>query len=291
MSSLVQELIEAGIHFGHRASRWNPKMKSYIHSKRNLIHILDVKETVRGLLRAKMFLQRVVAEGKDVLFVGTKRQIREVIKSNSERSGQHYVIERWLGGTLTNFRTIRNRLQRLEELERIHAEIEAAKKDGRPSQYTKKAESSINRELARIFKNLSGIRRMNRLPGAVVLVDIRRETNAAKEARKLGIPVVCLIDTDGDPDMVDIPIPGNDDAMQAVEVVIRNLADSCLEGMKGRTPDESANEQQQGGYSRRRRPRGTAAARMMDESSTPETGGTPASAETPAPAEASAPSA
>ena len=207
-TTLVQDLIEAGIHFGQRSSGWNPKMSPYIYGKRNGIHIIDIKETVKGLLLAKKFITKTVADGKDVCFVGTKRQAKGVIEQRVGDAKMHYVTERWLGGTLTNFRTIRSRLKRLEELESIEAE------DNFQS-YSKKMESQLRREMRKIKRNLDGIRAMGKLPGAVVVIDVRREATALKEARKLGIPTICLIDTDGDPDDADIPIPGNDDSMRS----------------------------------------------------------------------------
>ncbi len=221
--SLAKELVDAGIHFGHRATHWNPKMSPYIFGKRNKIHIIDVKETIKGLLLARKFLTKVVADGKDVLFVGTKRQARGIIEQYAGEAGMPYVTERWLGGTLTNYSTIRQRLKRLEELERIE-------ESGEINNYSKKMESQLNREKAKITRNLGGIREMHKLPGAIVIVDVAQETNAVREARKLGIPTVCLIDTDSDPDFADIPIPGNDDAMRSIEVVIRSLAAAVNEG-------------------------------------------------------------
>lgn len=229
-SELVKNLIASGIHFGHRTSRWNPKMNAYIFGKRNLIHIIDIRETVKGILRARKFLAQVVAKGQDVLFVGTKRQARTSVIAVSERTNMHYVSERWLGGTLTNFRTIRSRLARLEELEAIEAA-------GMAEAYSKKMVSTLTRERVKIKRNLEGIRKMNKLPGALVLVDVRREHIAAKEARKLGIPVVSLIDTDSDPDFVDIPIPGNDDAMRAIELVMNELGDAIEEGKRARAEE------------------------------------------------------
>ncbi|MGB9626107.1 MAG: 30S ribosomal protein S2 [Phycisphaerae bacterium] len=226
-SELVRQLIDSGIHFGHRVSRWNPKMRPFIFGKRNLIHIVDIRETLKGLLRAKKFLAQVVARGDDVLFVGTKRQARHCIEKGAQQCGMHYVTERWLGGTLTNFRTIRSRLQRLEELEAIE-------RDGKLGEYSKKMVSSLTREKRKIQRNLSGIRNMTRLPGALVVVDVRREHIAVKEARKLGIPTVCLIDTDSDPDFADIPIPGNDDAMRAIAIVIDQLVMAIEEGKRAR---------------------------------------------------------
>ncbi len=249
-STLVRELLDAGIHFGHRCSRWNPKMGPYIYGKRNAIHIIDIRETLRGLLRAKKFVSRVVANGGDILFVGTKRQAREIVERHSTRCGMHSVTERWLGGTLTNFRTIRSRLQRLDELENLMASPQWE------TGYSKKMKSTLSRELAKIRRNLSGIRRMGRLPAALVVVDVRKEHNALREARALGIPTICLIDTDSDPDQADIPIPGNDDAMRAIELVIREIADAAEEGRKSRPEPVADNGARDGAAPRRRLRRG-----------------------------------
>ncbi|MFO0907671.1 MAG: 30S ribosomal protein S2 [Isosphaeraceae bacterium] len=197
MPIVVKDLIDAGVHFGHRASRWNPKMKPYIYGKRNLIHIIDLKETVRGLLRASKFFARVAASNGLILFVGTKRQAAETIAEEAGRCGMPFVTERWLGGTLTNFRTIRSRLERLEELETIL--------DGEQAlSYSKKMISTLTRERKKIERNLSGIRNMSRLPEALMVIDPHREHIAVAEARKLGIKVVALLDTDCDPDLVDL---------------------------------------------------------------------------------------
>jgi small subunit ribosomal protein S2 len=217
--SLVAELIEAGVHFGHRASRWNPKMAAYIYARKNLIHIIDIRETVRGLLRAQKYLSQVVAGGSLVLFVGTKRQSSATIEREGLRSGMPFVNERWLGGTLTNFRTIRSRLTRLEELERLRTGPELAT-------YSKKMQSALNREYRKMYRNLNGLRTMNRLPECLIVVDPNKEKNAVREARKLGITTIALIDTDCDPDEVDLPIPGNDDGIRSIEVIIQYLADA-----------------------------------------------------------------
>jgi len=230
----VKDLIDAGIHFGHRTSRWNPKMKPYIYNRRNLIHIIDVRETLKGVIAAKRFLSRVVSGGKDVVFVGTKRQARSVMEEIGKRTGMPFVAERWLGGTLTNYRTIRSRLQRFEELESILSSPDVSKN------YSKKMESSLKREFRKIKRNLSGIRNMDRLPGAIFVVDVKREHIAIKEARKLGIPVVALIDTDSDPDDVDIAIPGNDDAMRAIELILKEVGDAIIEAKAGRQAKEEA---------------------------------------------------
>lgn len=220
---LVKDLIEAGIHFGHRASRWNPKMRPYIYGRRNLIHIIDVRETVRGLLRARKYLQQVAANNSLVLFVGTKRQAAETVEQQSSRCGMPFVSDRWLGGTLTNFRTIRSRLARLEELESLRASDELGT-------YSKKMQSALNREYRKMYRNLNGMRTMNRLPECLVVIDPRKEKNAIREARKLGITTIALIDTDCDPDEVDLPIPGNDDSIRSIELVIKLLADAVLAG-------------------------------------------------------------
>lgn len=236
MASLVKDLVDAGIHFGHRATNWNPKMASYIFGKRNKIHIIDVKATIKGLLLARKFISKAVAGGNDVLFVGTKRQARGCIEKVVKPTGMPYVVERWLGGTLTNFRTIRERLKRLVELERLE-------ESGEINTYSKKMESNLRREKAKILRNLEGIRNMSKLPGAMVVIDVKREVNAVREAQKLGIPTVCLIDTDSDPDFADIAIPGNDDAMRAIEVVLASLCAAVQEGKAGRVAADGKQEQ------------------------------------------------
>jgi small subunit ribosomal protein S2 len=223
----VRELIEAGIHFGHRVSRWNPKMAPYIYGKRNLIHIIDVKETIKGIIRAKKFLTQIVADGKDVLFVATKRQAKAIVDREAVRCTMPFINERWLGGMLTNFRTIRERLKYLEQLE-------ALEKSGEINSYSKKMISKINRERRKIGRNLNGVRTMNRLPGIVFVVDPRREDIAVREAKRLGIPTVALMDTDSDPDEVDLVIPGNDDAMRSIEMVLIQMADAVQEGLANR---------------------------------------------------------
>ncbi|MBI1336975.1 MAG: 30S ribosomal protein S2 [Phycisphaera sp.] len=237
MASLVKDLVDAGIHFGHRSTNWNPKMAPYIFGKRNKIHVIDVKATIKGLLLARKFITRVVGSGKDVLFVGTKRQARASLESHVRECGMHFVTERWLGGTLTNFRTIRERLKRLEELERLD-------ETGEINTYSKKMESQLKREKEKILRNLDGIRNMTKLPGAMVVIDVQRELNAVKEARKLGIPTVCLIDTDSDPDYADIPIPGNDDAMRAIDLVVDALCKAVNEGKQTRASTAAAKDEQ-----------------------------------------------
>jgi small subunit ribosomal protein S2 len=234
-NTLVQDLIEAGIHFGQRSSSWNPKMQPFIYGKRNGIHIIDIKETVKGLLLAKKYIAKAIADGKDVVFVGTKRQAKTVIEQRVADVGMHYVTERWLGGTLTNFRTIRTRLRRLEELEAIEAQDNFAS-------YSKKMESQLRREKDKIKRNLDGVRKMDKLPGALIVIDVKRETTALKEARKLGIPTIALIDSDGDPDLVDIPIPGNDDSMRSIDVVIRELCLAVADGKQHRQATPAGRE-------------------------------------------------
>lgn len=246
MSTLVTDLIEAGIHFGQRRSNWNPRMKPYIYGTRNRIHIIDIRETIKGLLLAKKFIQNLVANGQDVCFVGTKRQARVSIEEYAKNIGMPYVTERWLGGTLTNFRTIRERLKRLEELETL---VES----GQIESYSKKMESQLMREKKKITRNLDGIRTMTKLPGALIVVDVTREQNALREARSLGIPTVCLIDSDGNPELVDIPIPGNDDSMRSIEVIIRELADAIAQGKTGRNAKSEGADQEGDQQGQRRR--------------------------------------
>ncbi len=232
MSTLVKDLIEAGIHFGQRRSNWNPKMKPYIFGLRNKIHVVDIRQTVRGLLLAKKFIQKTVAEGKDVCFVGTKRQARAAVEKYATDIGMPWVTERWVGGTLTNYRTIRERLKRLVELEQLE-------ETGEIENYSKKMASQLLRERKKITRNLQGIRNMEKHPGCLVIIDVNREVNALREARSLGIPTIALIDTDGDPDLVDIPIPGNDDSMRSIGVIIRELCEAVTLGKTGRAGGET----------------------------------------------------
>jgi small subunit ribosomal protein S2 len=232
--TLVQDLLDAGIHFGQRRSGWNPRMKPYIWGQRNRIHIIDIRQTVKGLLTASRFIQRTIGEGRDVVFVGTKRQAKAAVEQHATDVNMPWVVERWLGGTLTNFRTIRERLKRLEELE-------ALVEGGEIETYSKKRASQLQREKRKITRNLAGIRNMNKLPGAMVVIDTTREINALREARTLGIPTIGLVDTDGDPNVVDIPIPGNDDSMRSIDVIVRYLTNAVREGIAGRT---AANEGQ-----------------------------------------------
>jgi len=215
--------VEAGAHFGHRASRWNPKMAPYIYARKNGIHIIDVRETIRGLLRAKKYLAQVAAQGSLVLFVGTKRQASAAIERESLRCHMPFVAERWLGGTLTNFRTVRSRLGRLEEVEKIRGGEEI-------NTYSKKMQAALGREYRKMYRNLNGLRTLNRMPECLVIVDPTKEKNAVKEARALGITTVSLIDTDCDPDLIDLPVPGNDDGIRSIELIMRHLAEAILVG-------------------------------------------------------------
>ena len=242
-AELVKSLVDAGVHFGHRVSRWNPKMEPYIHGKRNMIHIIDIRETIKGLLRAKKLIANAVSSGKDVLVVGTKRQARHAVEEESKRCGMHYVSERWLGGTLTNFRTIRARLNRLEELEKLW-------ETGQIETYSKKMKSTLQRELTKIKTNLEGIRKMERMPGVMVIIDTRREHIAVKEAKKLGVTTVALIDTDSDPDLVDLPVPCNDDSMRAIEIILHEIADTVIDAKQ--TRPETKGEEPAGAPQRRR---------------------------------------
>lgn len=275
-NSLVQDLIEAGIHFGQRASGWNPKMGAYIYGKRNGIHIIDIKETVKGLLLAKKFVSKTVAGGKDVCFVGTKRQARTILEQYVPDVGMHYVTERWLGGTLTNFRTIRARLKRLEELEAIEA-------DDNFQSYSKKMESQLRREMRKIKRNLDGIRKMDKLPGALVIIDVTNEMTAINEARKLGIPTVCLIDTDADPAYADIPIPGNDDSMRSIDVVVREICKAIAEGKQNRSETATAGRDTdagQGEQAPRQRKQGSRRSMARGEASASASDDTPRNADT-----------
>lgn len=220
---LARELINAGVHFGHGVSRWNPKMAQFIFAKRGNIHIIDVKKTLAGILVAKKLLAEVVSSGKDVVFVGTKRQAQKVVENVAAKCGMHYVSERWLGGTLTNFRTIRSQLQRLQQLE-------AMQEDGTLEKESKKQASRLKRELRKLKSNLGGIRDMTRLPGAVVIVDANKEYLALHEAKKLGIATIGIIDTDSNPDTVDVAIPANDDSIRAIDLIFSELADAVAIG-------------------------------------------------------------
>ena len=215
-------LLEAGVHFGHQTKRWNPKMKEYIYNSRDDIYIIDLQKTVEKLEEAYAALTKIASEGGKVLFVGTKKQAAEVCREEATRSGMYYMTERWLGGTLTNFGTIRRRVRRLEEIEKME-------KEGTFDKLPKKEVIGLKKEYEKLNKNLCGIREMTKLPQAVIIVDSIKEENAIKEARKLGIPTFGIIDTNCDPDMVDYVIPGNDDAVRAIKVVLGSLTNAIVE--------------------------------------------------------------
>lgn len=219
----VKELLKAGVHFGHKASRWNPKMAPYIYSKRNMVHLIDVRQTVRGLVKACQFLSALARRGELIMFVGTKRQIKSIIETEARRCGMAFVAERWPGGLLTNFRTVRARLNKLVEIERWEQE-------GVLQSFTKQEISKVQRLRRKLMRNLDGIRVMDRLPACVVVVDPGREAIAVQEANKIEASLIGLIDTDADPDLLDIPIPCNDDSMKVVQIIIRTLADAIIEG-------------------------------------------------------------
>jgi small subunit ribosomal protein S2 len=220
----AKDLLATGAHFGHRTSRWSPKMEPYILGKRNKIHIINLRESVKGIVAAFYLCRKLVSEGKQIIFVGTKRQAREVVTMHAQRAEMPYVSERWLGGTLTNLETIKKRVKRLIELEGLDA-------TGEINTYSKKMQSSLNREKRKIKRNLDGIRTMEHLPGAIFVIDPGIEHNAVQEARRLGIPVIAMLDTDANPDLVDLPIPANDDAIRSIDLVVSKLADGCLEGI------------------------------------------------------------
>ena len=220
-------LLEAGVHFGHQTKRWNPKMKEYIYNSRDDIYIIDLQKTVEKMEEAYAALTKIVSEGGTVLYVGTKKQASEVCRDEATRSGMYYMTERWLGGTLTNFKTIRRRVKRLDEIEKMEA-------DGTFEKLPKKEVIGLKKEYDKLNKNLCGIREMTKLPQALIIVDSMKEEIAIREAKKLGIPVFGIIDTNCDPDMVDYVIPGNDDAVRAIKVVLGALTNAIVE-VKGGT--------------------------------------------------------
>lgn len=222
----MKQLLESGVHFGHQTRRWNPKMKPYIFTERNGIYIIDLQKTVKKVEEAYNFVRDLAADGGQVLFVGTKKQAQDSVKSEAERSGMYYVNHRWLGGTLTNFETIRKRINRLKQIEKM-------REDGTFEVLPKKEVVGLNKELERLEKFLGGIKDMDRLPDALFVIDPRKERIAIAEARKLHIPVVAIVDTNCDPDEVDVIIPGNDDAIRAVKLLTGKMADAILEAHQG----------------------------------------------------------
>ncbi len=226
----LNELLEAGVHFGHQTRRWNPKMRRYIFTERNGIHIIDLRKTLDRLRRAEDVVRRVVLKGDRVLFVCTKPQLRDIVIQEAERSGSYHVTERWLGGMLTNFQTIRQQIRRLKELER-------GQEENAFEFYTKKEQLLLERERQRLDKYFSGVKDMGRLPGAIFVVDARRETIAVKEANRLGIPVIAIADTNADPDRIDYPIPGNDDAIRSVGLITKAIADA-IQSARREVPED-----------------------------------------------------
>lgn len=222
----MKQLLECGVHFGHQTRRWNPKMRPFIFTERNGIYIIDLQKTVKGLEKAYDFVREVSKAGGSILFVGTKRQAQDPIREQALRAGQSYINQRWLGGLLTNFATIKRRVSRMIELETM---VE----DGSINQYPKKEISLLMKDKEKLEKNLSGIRNMKNIPDVLFVIDPRREDIAILEARKLGIPVISIVDTNCDPDLIDFPIPGNDDAIRAIELVVSLMADAFIEGRQG----------------------------------------------------------
>ncbi|HEX6307955.1 MAG TPA: 30S ribosomal protein S2 [Longimicrobiales bacterium] len=226
----LKDLLEAGVHFGHQSSRWNPKMKRYIFAARNGIHIIDLKKTVQALEEANTAVRRVTLDGNRVLFVCTKRQLRPIIEAEAARCGAFWVTERWLGGMLTNFTTIKKQIRRLKELER-------GLDEGSYEFYTKKEQLLLQREREKLEKYLGGVKDMGRLPGALFVVDAKKELIAVKEARKLGIPVIAIADTNADPDLIDFAIPGNDDAIRSVQLIACSIGDAIEQARRELPPE------------------------------------------------------
>jgi len=219
----MKDMLEAGVHFGHQTNHWNPKMKPYVYGARNGIYIVDLQQTVERARQACDFIKNIAADGKKIIFVGTKKQAREVIEAEAKRAGMYYVTERWLGGMLTNFQTVKASIDRLKK-------IEALKGSESWNDYTKKEQSGFDRELTKLKRGLGGIQEMKKLPGAMFIVDTTKESNAIKEARRLGIPTVAIVDTNCDPTGIDFVIPGNDDALRSVSLFAKMMADACIEG-------------------------------------------------------------
>jgi small subunit ribosomal protein S2 len=241
----VRELFEAGVHFGHQTKRWNPKMRQYIYGARSGIHIVDLDQTARLFKRAFDFVSETVARGGGVLFVGTKRQAQEIVKEETRRAGMYFVTNRWLGGTLTNFRTIKGGLDRLRSIERM-------REDGTYEQLPKKETVQLEKERARLEKYIGGLKGMGSVPSAVFIIDPAQETIAVQEARKLHVPIVAITDTNCDPDLVDYVIPGNDDAIRSVRLITGAIADACVYGAARRrefqqTRDRDSNQSSGGG--------------------------------------------
>jgi len=287
----LQELLEAGVHFGHQTRRWNPKMRRFIFAERSGIYIIDLQKTLRQIIKAQELLRSVVLKGDSVLFVCTKRQLKGVVQAEATASGGHYVTERWLGGMLTNFQTVKKQIRRLRDLEQ-------GAQEGEFESYTKKEKLLFDRERVKLSRNLEGIKMMNRLPGALFVVDAKKEKIAVAEANKLGIPVVAIVDTNADPDVITVPIPGNDDAIRAVALITHALADTIAEARAQMPAREVADAEDAETYStdsgsegdadadrkkrrarRKRRPKPEAiAARLKGEAESADTGDADAAA-------------
>ncbi|UCD63542.1 MAG: 30S ribosomal protein S2 [Candidatus Zixiibacteriota bacterium] len=229
ISPQIKELLEAGVHFGHQTRRWNPKMKPFIFGARNGIYIIDLHKTLDALENAKKKIREVISKGRSILFVGTKKQAKEVLEAEAVRCGAFYVTERWLGGMLTNFNTIKNSIKKLKDIERMG-------EDGTLEKFTKKERAGIEKEAEKLNKVLGGIKQMNFLPGLVIVVDAKKERIAVAEASKLNIPIIGIVDTNADPDPIDFPIAGNDDAIKSIRVLIRHLVDEAVNVKHGATP-------------------------------------------------------
>jgi len=237
VSDLMKQLLEAGVHFGHQTKRWNPKMAQFIFGQRNGIYIINLEKTAHKIEAACDFLRDIASTGGSILFVGTKKQAKDAVIDESQRCNMFSVTERWLGGLMTNFSTIRGSVKRMKELE-------VMKEDGSIDALTKKEKAALDKEWAKLHKNLAGVAEMGKLPAAIIIVDPRKEDAATKEARKLNIPIVALIDTNSDPDVIDYPIPGNDDAIRAIKLVLATLTDSILEGQKNFAGGKNKEEKQ-----------------------------------------------
>ncbi|CAN5835266.1 30S ribosomal protein S2 [soil metagenome] len=226
----IKDLLEAGVHFGHQSSRWNPKMKKFIFAARNGIHIIDLKKTLHALLEAQQAVREVTLEGDRILFVCTKRQLRPIVEAEASRCGGYWVTERWLGGMLTNFTTIKKQIRRLKELER-------GLDEGAYDFYTKKEQLLLQREREKLDKYMGGVKEMGRLPGALFVVDAKKELIAVREAKKLGIPIIAIADTNADPDLIDFAIPGNDDAIRSVQLIAGAMADAIEQARRELPPE------------------------------------------------------
>jgi small subunit ribosomal protein S2 len=243
----VRELFEAGVHFGHQTRRWNPKMRPFLYGSRNGTHIIDLDQTVQLFRRAFNFMSDVVARGGHVMFVGTKRQAQDIVREEAQRASQYYVVNRWLGGTLTNFRTIKGGLERLRTLERMA-------EDGTYQNISKKEISQLEKERTRFEKYIGGVKGMGSLPQAIFVVDPAQETIAVAEARKLKVPLVAITDSNCDPSMIDYPIPGNDDAIRSIRLITGALADACLLGASRRRDTPNGRDREGGGRHQQQQP-------------------------------------